>query len=583
MLDSDDVLEGLDPEQRAVACAPLGPVVVRAGAGTGKTRAITHRIAYLVHAGLVPAEQIMALTFTTRAAGELAIRLRALGVPGVQARTFHSAALRQLNHFWPHEVGGAMPTVTPSKSALVTAALRRLGVSANAATIGDIAGEIEWAKSMVMTPTQYAQNANDRAAPLTQVPFEQVFAAYEDEKLARGQIDFEDVLLLATALMEEDGSAAEEVQQRYRHYIVDEYQDVSPLQERLLSAWLGDSRSLTVVGDAAQTIYSFAGATAQFLDSFSRRFPTAQSFELFRDYRSTSEVVAVANALLLAPQWQGASAAVRLEAQRGSGPLPRLLPSGPDGEAGDVARRIQEQQQAGTALSDIAVLFRTNAQSATIEEALAQADIAYTVRGSERFFDRADIKRAMTLIRGAARAGVTTESPDAVLDDIVRALEAMGWSPSQEAAARSGALGPAARESWEAVAALVSAARDLVQTDPSMTVVGVYAALEKRANDHHGSAVEGVTLATLHAAKGLEWKCVHLIGLNEGLMPLVHARTQEHIDEERRLLYVGITRAQSDLLLSWDAQKPRSRFLSDIETAVASSSATSPATSPAAD
>ena len=585
---ADEVLEGLDPEQREVALAPFGPVVVRAGAGTGKTRAITHRIAYGVHAGIIDPSQVLAVTFTTRAAGELGGRLRGLGVGGVQARTFHSAALRQLTYFWPRAIGGVMPDVMASKSQVIAMAASRLGVGTNPALVRDLAGEIEWAKVSQVLPDAYPEAAIGREPPLSPLETARVFAAYEEVKRDRGRLDFEDILLLTVALLEEQSAVADEVRQRYQHFVVDEFQDVNPLQDRLLRGWLGENRSITVVGDPAQTIYSFTGARASYLQQFAQRYPDAVQVALVRNYRSTPQIVSTANAVLNATSGAADRDRLVLQAQRGDGPRPQLTTCTDEvDEAASAARRIARQRDAGVPLSRIAVLYRINAQSEVYEQALAQAGIPYVLRGGERFFDRPEVRQAMTLIRGAARAGIgggllTGDSVGAVesanasepmpgLGEQVRGvLSAMGWAR----VAPSGA--GAVREKWESLAALAALADEYEVGAPAAGLAEFVIELAERSAAQHAPAVEGVTLASLHAAKGLEWSCVHLVGLVDGTLPLIHATTAEQVAEERRLFYVGITRARDELSLSWSqarspggrASRERSRFIADLGAAI---------------
>lgn len=296
------VLAGLDDEQRIVAATLTGPLCVLAGAGTGKTRAITHRIAYGVHTGVYSPQRVLAVTFTARAAAEMRTRLRDLGASGVQARTFHAAALRQLQFFWPQAVGGQLPNLLDHKANLIAEAARRLRLSTDRAAIRDLAAEIEWAKVSMLTPGNYLSRTAGRTAPagFDFTTVSRLFQAYEDVKTDRNVIDFEDVLLITVGILQEDPRVAAAVRAQYRHFVVDEYQDVSPLQQRLLDLWLGDREELCVVGDASQTIYSFTGATSSHLLRFPEKFPEAQIVKLVRDYRSTPQVVGLANDLLAA-------------------------------------------------------------------------------------------------------------------------------------------------------------------------------------------------------------------------------------------------------------------------------------------
>lgn len=569
------ILGGLDEEQREAASTLTGPLCVLAGAGTGKTRAITHRIAYGIHSGVYSPQRLLAVTFTARAAAEMRSRLRDLGVPNVQARTFHAAALRQLQFFWPQAIGGTLPSLLDHKANLIAEASRRLRLSTDRASIRDLAAEIEWAKVSMLTPANYLENAQGRGTPggfdLTAVS--RVFQAYEDLKTDRNVIDFEDVLLITVGILQEDPKVAATVREQYRHFVVDEYQDVSPLQQRLLDLWLGGRDELCVVGDASQTIYSFTGASPQHLLGFKARYPGATVVKLVRDYRSTPQVVKLANDLLSSRRSGGpvADAAwappLRLVAQRSSGPEPRFLECPDDeAEAAVVAGKIQELLDGGVKASEIAVLFRTNGQSEAYEQALASAGIGYQLRGGERFFARKEVRDAILQLRAATRA--VSEDPREPLGRIVRdIISSLGYTETPPHS------GGALRERWESLAALVALADELATSrGESFTLAEFINELQERSVAQHAPTVQGVTLASLHAAKGLEWDAVFLVGLSEGLMPISFADSPEDVDEERRLLYVGITRAREHLNLSWStartpggrANRKPSRFLDGL-------------------
>ena len=565
--DPDAVLAGLDPEQEEAARAVRGPVCILAGAGTGKTRTITHRIAYAVQSGVVPAGQLLAVTFTARAAGEMRTRLRTLGVgpgnggPGVQALTFHAAALRQLRYFGPRVLGGPVPELVDNKIRLVALAAARGGVrEANRTMLRDLAAEIEWAKVTLCPPERYAARSAEagREPPVPAATMVAVMAAYEEVKARSGVLDFEDLLLVTAAAIEEHRDVAEEMRSRYRHFVVDEYQDVSPLQQRLLDAWLGGRDDLCVVGDPNQTIYSFTGGTPDHLLSFGRRFPGATVVRLVRDYRSTPQVVELANRVL------GGRSALRLVGQRPAGPRPTFAEHDDEAaEAASVAAQCRARIDGGTPASELAVLYRVNAQSEAYERALGEAGVPYVLRGGERFFDRKEIRQAVMLLRGAARSA----EPGGKLVDTVRdVLSGMSWSPSAPPP------GGSAREVWESLAALVGVAEELIAFAPDAGLAEFVAELDQRESAQHAPTVQGVTLASLHAAKGLEWDAVFLVGLVEGTLPILHAVTDEQVDEERRLLYVGVTRAREQIALSWALSRTpggrksrrRTRFLHGI-------------------
>ncbi|GLZ30758.1 DNA helicase [Lentzea sp. NBRC 105346] len=556
----DALLEGLDPEQRAAVEAPRGPVCVLAGAGTGKTRTITHRIAHLVQRGHVAAGQVLAVTFTKRAAGEMRTRLRALEVHGAQAVTFHAAASRQLRYFWPRVIGGPRWELVDHKIRIIGRAATRLGLPTEAEALRDLASEIEWAKASLIAPEDYpaaaARAQRDIPAPAEQIV--RVYQGYEALKAEAQMLDFDDLLLHTAAALEDNAEVAQEFRDRYRCFVVDEYQDVTPLQQRVLDAWLGDRDDLTVVGDANQTIYSFAGASPRPLLDFPRRFPEAVVVRLERDYRSTPQVVALANEVIKWARGRPAGSRLRLVGQRPEGPAPVFHEFDDEpSEAAAVAAKIKKLMDNGVAASEIAILYRVNAQSEAYEQALASFGIPYLVRGGERFFERAEVRQAMIALRSAG-------SVEGSLPLVVRSVLArVGLSDEPPA-------GGAARERWESLLALVEVAEELEAALPGADLPRFCAELDMRAEAQHPPTVEGVTLASLHAAKGLEWDAVFLVGLVEGTLPIQYADGDEAaVEEERRLLYVGVTRAREHLWLSWGLSRAaggrkyrrRSRFL----------------------
>ncbi|GGQ21734.1 DNA helicase [Streptosporangium pseudovulgare] len=538
-VDLDDVLAGLDPEQRAVAEAVRGPVCVLAGAGTGKTRAITHRIAYAVRSGVVEAQSVLAVTFTTRAAGELRQRLRRLGTPGVQARTFHAAALRQLTYFWPRVIGGDPPSVIESKLPLLADAGRSLRRNLDRSELRDVASEIEWAKATQIGPEDYAQAAA-KAGRTPPIPAEEVFRlydAYERLRRERHLVDFETILELTAAVMTEHREVAAEIRRQYRYFVVDEYQDVNPLQKLLLDTWLGGRDDLCVVGDPNQTIYSFTGATPRYLTNFPVEHPDTALIRLVRDYRSTPQVVSLANRVLDRARTPHK---MTLVAQRPDGPEPVFTEYDDEvAEAQGVARAAAGLIRSGVPSREIAVLFRVNAQSEVYEQAFTEAGIPYLLRGADRFFERPEVRQAVVLLRGAARSA---SAGDDLVSTAHGVLSGIGLTAQPPGGGR-------AREKWESLKALADLAEELATGGADLPAF--VAELERRAAEQHAPAVEGVTLASLHAAKGLEWDAVFLAGVTDGMLPIVYAETPEQIEEERRLLYVGITRARVHLCVSW--------------------------------
>lgn len=571
------LLDGLDASQRVAAEALLGPVCVLAGAGTGKTRAITHRIAYGVATGVYAPNRVMALTFTSRAASELRTRLRVLGASGVAARTFHASALSQLNYFWPIVVGGSSPRVLDGKGRLLAQAAERIRLRIDTATLRDVAAEIEWRKVSELGIDDYALllvpgtgGTAHRAAPGALTPEQAVDLqrAYEALKDERRQLDFEDVLLACAGMIESEPSVAMHVREQYRFFVVDEYQDVSPLQQRLLDLWLGDRSDLCVVGDASQTIYTFAGASSSFLLDFTRRYTDATLVRLEENYRSSPAIVDTANRLM-----QGRPGALTLHSFRGHGA------SRPDGrphhpghdeidrppavtgyptdaaEAAAVAATLSMRIRDGAKPQEIAVLYRVNAQAAVLETALTAAGVAYRMRGSARFFELPEVRQAVMTLRAAS----LTVSDEPLFQSVSDVLRSLGWT--LEAPQTAGSV----RDRWESLNALMGLADDA----PAGTTFRQFTEdLLVRQAAQHEPALAAVTLCTLHAAKGLEWDEVHIVGLGDGLVPIGHARTPEAVDEERRLLYVGITRARKRLSLSWatNAAGPRepSRFLAEL-------------------
>ncbi|MET4783712.1 ATP-dependent helicase [Glaciihabitans sp. UYNi722] len=558
MTAAETLLEGLDEEQRVAAETLLGPLCLLAGAGTGKTRAITHRIAYGVATGVYAPERVMALTFTSRAAAELRGRLRQLGATGVAARTFHASALSQLGFFWPQVIGGTMPRILDSKGRVLGHAAETLRLKLDTATLRDLAAEIEWRKVSRLTIDQYADVIGTRPLPVL-LDAEKMLAlhgAYESVKDERRQLDFEDVLLATAGMIESEPRVAQQVREQYRFFVVDEYQDVSPLQQSLLDLWLGDRQDLCVVGDASQTIYSFAGASADFLLGFPRRYRESTVVRLEQNYRSTPTIVHAANRLM-----KGRPGALALHAATGEpGKVePTITTYASDvAEARAVAQQVAERIAAGTRPQDVAVLYRVNVQSAVLETALTDAGVSVQLKGGTRFFELQEVKQALMMLKGAV-VGATREPLFKTVSDVLRSL---GWT--QTAPEARGAV----RDRWESLNALMGLAE---ASPPATTLREFVDELFERSAAQHEPTMSAVTLATLHSAKGLEWDTVYLVGLNEGLMPITYAKTEAAIDEERRLLYVGITRARHRLHLSWakggsarGGERRASRFLAEL-------------------
>jgi len=535
-LDPDLILESLDPEQQEAARSLVGPTCILAGAGTGKTRTVTHRIAYGIAKGYYSANRVLALTYTNRAAGELRARLRQLGIGSVSVKTFHAAALAQLEYFWPQFAGVPAPTVLESKASLIAKVAESQKIRLETGGVRELASEIEWRKFSMLSMDEYVAVAASRpkVAGLSPAKNIELQQAYEEAKIKAQRIDWEDVLVLTLGLLRAEPRALAHVHQQYRFFTVDEYQDISPLQHALLDAWLGDRNELCVVGDPNQTIYSFTGASSSYLQNFSKVYPDANVIQLTRNYRSTQQIVNFANRLT-----EESGFVEPLQSQGEVGMAPRTISFATiQDECSSVAASIKSKLEQGIKASDIAVLYRVNGQSEAIEHALAQAGIDYQVRGGERFFNRVEIQAAIRAIR--AEALTATDKPlFQVVSEICRSL---GWQT--QAPSEPGLL----REKWESLNSLLAITDELA---PEATVADFAAELEERQRSQHEPVKAAVTLSTIHAAKGLEWQIVHMIGLTEGYLPISYAQTEPEIREERRLMYVGITRAKREITLTW--------------------------------
>lgn len=562
-------LSVLDEDQRVAAEAPRGPVCILAGAGTGKTRTITYRIANLIDRGQVAPNRVLAVTFTKRAAGEMRDRLITMGIGGVQARTFHSAAMRQLQYFWPQIAGDLPWRVLDNKFPIVARATRAAGLDTGKEMVRDLLSEIEWAKSSVIGPEDYVQRIADspRTPPADAQKVAQVYRFYEEAKTSpEGMlIDYDDLLIHVAGALENAPAVAEEFRAQYQSFVVDEYQDVTPLQQRVLEAWLGTRDDLTVVGDANQTIYSFTGATPDYLLNFSRTYEHATVVKLQRDYRSTVEITDLANTVIGKASGRIAGTRLELQGMRGHGPEPQF--DGYDDEPAEaraVAQKVRKLLNDGVPAREIAILYRINAQSAAFEAALADEGIVYQVRGGEGFFQRAEIREAFAQL---LRASKRTDLPDDPVRIARAALAPLGLTPEEPEGAK-------ARERWQSLSALVDLIEEIVRTREASTMAEVLGSLRRRAEAKQPPAVDGVTLASLHAAKGLEWDAVFLVGLVEKTLPISHALKagDEQIEEERRLFYVGVTRAREHLHMSWSLarqegghkSRTRSRFLDGL-------------------
>jgi len=553
---AEDLLSNLDDEQRLAAESLVGPTCILAGAGTGKTRTITHRIAYGIAKGYYAANRVLALTYTNRAAGELRSRLRALGAAGVQVKTFHAAALSQLEFFWPQFAGVPAPQVLESKGKLIGQAATELGLKLDTAALRDVAAEIEWRKYSMLSIEQYAELVakRPRVGSLTAEQNLALQEQYELSKVRSQRLDWEDVLILTLGMLRAEPLALSHVQQQYRFFTVDEYQDISPLQHELLDAWMGDHTDLCVVGDPNQTIYSFTGATSDFLRNFATRYEDAKVMQLTQNYRSTQKIVSAANRVVAESNPVDA-----LTSQGEVGDEVRVLQFAHIAdEAKEVALAVKEQLAAGVKPNEIAVLYRVNGQSEVFEAALADQKVDYQLRGGERFFNRPEIARAMTALRAESNsASREDKSTFELVTDVCRSL---GWTAREPDAAG------AERDRWESLSALIAM---LAEMPEGSTLAQFAAELDERKRSQHEPVKPAVTLSTIHAAKGLEWSHVFIVGVTEGYLPIAYAGTAAEIAEEKRLFYVAITRAKRKLSISWSKrdnnsgrEREPSRFLS---------------------
>ena len=518
-----DVFAGLNPQQRAAVEAVRGRVSILAGAGSGKTTTITHRIANQVLTGAFRPSEILAVTFTDKAAGELRARLERLGVQGVQARTFHSAALAQLRHFAGDRIG----QILPSKALMLQPIRRSLPPPYKFRPLGDIAGEIEWAKNRRLTPETYLDGVGRHEAPVPPDLMVSVFRRYEEQKERQGRVDFEDLLELAIRLYDEDEQAAMTFRDRYRAFTVDEYQDVNLLQQSLLERWVGGRDELCVVGDDYQSIYSFTGATPEYLLRAG-----GQVFRLEENYRSTPEILELANRLV--PKLGGAEKVLRATQPAGASPVV-------EAREDEVASIVARLASLDVPHEEIAILYRLNSRSEEFEEALSEAGIPYQVRGGA-FLARPGARGMLRALRGSGSQPVSV---------VAEVAKAQGLTPSVP-----DGIGEEELTRQNDLARFVRLAEEFGEG----TVAEFLADLQSRFAEE--SKGRGVNLLTYHRAKGLEFEVVFLPRLEEGELPFKRARFAEALAEERRLLYVGMTRAKRHLEITWSGTP--SRFLREL-------------------
>lgn len=528
------ILESLDADQAQAASALRGPVCIVAGPGSGKTRTITHRIAYGVATGVYNPDRVLALTYTNRAAAEIRSRLRQLGTSSVAVRTFHSAALSQLQYFWPQLTGASAPKLLTNKKSLVGEVANLVGLKLTDSQIMELVSEIEYLRYSLTEVEKYLEQ--DRLPSfLTQEQFQEVEKRYQEQKLQRRLMDWEDTLLLCTGLLRNEPRALSHFQQQYRFFTVDEYQDISPLQEGLLRTWLGEREELCVVGDTRQTIYSFAGASSDFLLGFESRYSNAAVFELNRNYRSGSEIVALANRVL------SENPLVGIRKESGKATITSHASASAEIEA--VAQQIA-YVLGSEKLNEVAILARTNSQLVGFENELASRGIKTQVRGQGRFFRQPLVMQAMSAIRALS----VSEVSEPLFIEISKILQSLGWKSQ-----------PSDDENWESLNWFFSVLDELGEP----TLADYIRELDERERSGHEPTRDALTLATVHGTKGLEWNRVYVVGLNQGLFPIGHAKSEAELAEERRLFYVAITRAKDELSISYSSDP--SEFLQGID------------------
>lgn len=537
----EQIFAGLNPEQRRAVEAVRGPVVILAGAGSGKTTTITRRIANQVLSGAFQPSEILAVTFTDKAAGEMRDRLARLGVQGVKARTFHSAALAQLRNLAENPPG----QILASKAGPLRQLANSLPAPYRFRPSADLANEIEWAKNRRLTPSTYAGSLGDHEPPIPVDLMQPIFRRYEERKNDQGLMDFEDILGLTIQMFDRDEYATERFRARYSAFTVDEYQDVNLLQQSLLDRWLGPRDDVCAVGDDYQSIYSFTGASPSYLLGMPRRWPRATVVRLEENYRSTPEVLDVANRLV--PNLGGAEKTLRPTRASGPQAVTKWLVDA-HAESLFVVERVKELQRAGVPLEEMAVIYRANFRSEDFEEAFSSAGIAFQVRDGA-FLNRIAARRILAPLQRSSHKDVAAR--------VRKAAERDGWMEQVP-----DGLGDQETTRQADFARLVSLAEEF--DDGTRTGMEFVTDMETRFGSDGGG--RGVNLLTYHRAKGLEFDAVFLPRLIEGEVPFKRAKTDAQLAEERRLLYVGITRAKSHLFLTWtmEGRSKPSRFLTEL-------------------
>ena len=566
---SDDVarrealLSGLNPAQRVAVCHEAMALRILAGAGSGKTRVLTRRIARRVLDGEIDPRRVLAVTFTRKAASELRGRIATLGLRGgVNAGTFHAIAYTQLRQRW-EERRVEPPELLARKVGFVAGLMRAKSSTAPL----DVVSEIEWAKARMLSAGDYAAAAHlaGRRPSIELDDVASIFVRYEEKKLTKRMVDFDDLLRLATRDMEQDTEFAAARRWRFRHLFIDEFQDVNPLQFRLLQSWVGPKVDLCIVGDPNQAIYAWNGADSQYLDRFEEWYPGAATVELADNYRSSPQILGVANIVLS----QTDSRRFDLVPHRAAGPIPTVtMLADETTEARVIARRVRDNHGPGQRWGAQAVLVRTNAQLTVIEEAFTAAKIPFRSRGAGRFLDQPEIRDALAVLRqGGGSLTARLADLDATLsqrssrsansqqaDDDLASLdltEPMIDLTTGDDTSSTDEAADFGDERTANIAELVRLGREFLDLSPEGSVPSFMAWLHSALRNDASGGGDGVDLATFHAAKGLEWSIVHIAGLEEGLVPIHFAQTSASQAEEHRLLYVALTRAERELHLTY--------------------------------
>jgi DNA helicase-2/ATP-dependent DNA helicase PcrA len=528
----------LDEEQLRVAKHTTGALVVVATAGSGKTTAITHRIASVVESGAKSAENGLALTFTNKSAQELKLRLQSLGISQLTTGTFHAVALRQLSYFWPQVFGGSIWPIQ-ARTTLLSTLTQNFTVTQRRY----IEAEIDWLKSSGLDATSYSKLQRDGEVSTSEVA--EIYGRYQDLTHSKRVIDFDDILQLTVGLLTNHPEILKEVRKRYTWFTVDEFQDVTPIQNALLRLWVGEREDICVVGDPAQTIYSFAGARAEYLNDF--WLHNASRLFLSRTYRCPRAVTALAQSLMA-----NTSTPVRMHSHSNAdGAVITLTASNEYEEARLIAHRIQDLLNDGVSPEEIAVLVRLGSMSQYFEKAFEELNIPFSLRGARPFFDRSEIKEVLLALRQGYEA-----SNQNVRELILKIALHQGWTPESQSASESG------RQVWESITGLLNLADQL---GSDITLGDFFHNVALLAQQNLAPVESVVTIATLHSAKGLEWEHVFVPGLVEGVLPYSEAS----LDEERRLLFVGITRSKQTVTLTMPAERLKqatipSRFLTEM-------------------